>query len=473
MRTDELRDPELARRFLVQGLWLQRVLTPVAETVRPVLEWVLEVVAAGEPLPPAGFLADLGHLAFGNDPSVRPSVPLPTLPDGLARRYEDYVLGKLYADYTFDRAAGALRRYQGRDRARGLAFVVRQVRERIGLGGVHLSPGMVKDALQARPEQVLADGWESLQRDGVMPLLPPLYEALITAFRHAAELLGPEDLFELERGTALAELGQRVGLRQVLQAATRLGADLPARPRRPPGRRHEVPTHLLAEDVYPVGGFASLSNRGSLESLLHSQLAYMEKADRPDLFDIKFVRGELLYYARDENQFLRQRRTFIFALCPDLVEARFKDAALPFQRIVLLLGLLVLAVRKLSEWLSTDALHFEFVFVEADEPGLLAEEQTLVETLLADQVANGTVRVERLTGEQLLARCVEQGRRSRCHCVLASTVERGLPAEAGDVMPFVLSDPAPALPTEPEEATEEEPLAAWCRVAERLLARWA
>ena len=38
----------------------------------------------------------------------------------------------------------------------------------------------------------------------------------------------------------------------------------------------EVPTRILDEDIYPVGGFTSLSNRGSIESLLHSQLAYME-----------------------------------------------------------------------------------------------------------------------------------------------------------------------------------------------------
>ena len=70
----------------------------------------------------------------------------------------------------------------------------------------------------------------------------------------------------------------------------------------------------------------------------------MEKEDRSDLFDIKFLRDELLYYARDENQFLRRRRTFVVAFFPDLVQARFKDVELPCQRIVLLLALVVTAV---------------------------------------------------------------------------------------------------------------------------------
>src|SRR5262249_41207132 len=153
----------------------------------------------------------------------------------------------------------------------------------------------------------------------------------------------------------------------------RLEAALPRHKVRPRSGRQEVPTRVLDEDTYPVGGFSSLSTRGSVESLLHSQLAFMEKQDRPDLFDIKFLRDELLYYSRDDNQFLRRRRTFVFALFPDLVQARFKDAALPFQRIVLLVALLVVAVRKLSEWLSTDALYFKFVFMGEKDPGPLAE----------------------------------------------------------------------------------------------------
>src|SRR5206468_6673496 len=108
------------------------------------------------------------------------------------------------------------------------------------------------------------------------------------AVRHSAEALAPEDVFELEHRTALAEFGERVALRQVLQAASRLEATLPARGIRPLDGRQEVPTRVLDEDTYPVGGFSSLSTRGSVESLLHSQLALMEAEGRPDLFDVKF-----------------------------------------------------------------------------------------------------------------------------------------------------------------------------------------
>ena len=64
--------------------------------------------------------------------------------------------------------------------------------------------------------------------------------------------------------------------------------------RSPAGRRCR--RAVLDEDTYPVGGFASISTKGSVESLLHSQLAYMEREAelRPDLFDVKYLRERAL-----------------------------------------------------------------------------------------------------------------------------------------------------------------------------------
>jgi hypothetical protein len=478
MNVYELRDPEEARQFVLQGLWWQRVLSPLAATVRPALGWALEMVSAGLPLPPLGFVADAGHAAFGTDYAAHPSRQseiVPALPVNLLRAYEDHVLGKLYADWTFARAADALRRYEGRDRARGLAFLLDQFRQRAGFAGVELSPGVLKAALETSPEEVLNQGWESLRREGVRPLLTDLTESLIAAARRTAEVLGPEDVFELEHGTALHDLGERLALRQVLQAAAMLEASLPHHRPRPSANRQEVPTRILDEDTYPVGGFTSLSTRGSVESLLHSQLAFMEQDDRPDLFDVKFLRDELLYYARDENQFLRRRRTFVFALYPDLVATRFKDAELPFQRGVLLLALLVVAVGKLSEWLSTDALAFEFLFLAKEDAEPLASERALLEVLLRESIAAGTVRLERLRPDEVAGRCEERARRSLCHCLAVATNPprwepdeavltrlriQGSRPELGDAR----SEPAPI---EADDAPES-----WGAALRELMERW-
>ena len=477
----ELRDLDEARRFLLQGLWWQRVVPPSATTVRPALEWALELASEGHPLPPLGFIADLGHAAFGMDWETRDrqAVAIPGLPMQLVRTYEDHVLGKIYADWSFSRASDAMRqpRFQGRDRAKLLAFMLERFRDRAGFVGVEFSPGVIKTALETTPEELLNQGWESLRRDGSQPLLTDLYESLIAASRRTAEILGQEDIFELERGTALQEMGERVAMRQVLQAAAKFEATLPRHRIRPLNRRQDVPTRILDEDTYPVGGFTSLSTRGSVESLLHSQLAFMEpEGERPDLFDIKFLRDELLYYARDENQFLRRRRTFVFVLEPDLPATRYKEKELPYQQGVLLLALLMVVVRKLSEWLSTDALAFKIVFVGSREESPLEPESKLLAKLLDEPIATGTVELLHEEHSAVGTCCTTWARRSLCHCVLVSSGEPSVPKLSDTALSMLrVHGPRPVLTHQKMEAQlvdADEALESWNHLLEDLLRHW-
>jgi hypothetical protein len=398
------------------------------------------------------------------------------LPINLLRAYEDHVVGRIDADGPFGRAADALRRYQGRDRARGLAFFFNQFRTRCHAPGVEFSPAVLAGVCEMRPEEVLRQGWASLERDGPLPLLVELYEGLVRAVRGSTEFVGPEDVFELEHGTALADLGERLARRQVLRALSRLEATLAPNRVRPRAQPAQVPTQILDEDTYPVGGFSSLSTRGSVESLLHSQLAYMEKEDRPDLFDVKFLRDELLYYARDENQLLRRRRTFVFVLHPDLIGTRFKDAELPYQRGVLLLALLVLAVRKLTEWLSADSIQFKIAFVITEKTDSLAAERELLRTLLPEGIASGKVELLCETASRVVSRCEEWARRSQCDCL---SIAEGMPAapdaDGMVTMRLRINGPAPALGdavSEPVIREAETPLESWGLALQTLLEQW-
>jgi hypothetical protein len=393
MRVTELRDGDDARTWARQGLWLCRLAPVIPATVRPTLEWALAIAAAGDPLPPLGFVADLGQLLLGSPGRRPPLVELPGWPPALGQSYEDHLLGRLFADAAVERAADAVQRYQGKDRATGLAFAVRRLRERADLGGVELSPAILRGLAADPPEQVLAAGYESLATDGPVPLLVDQYEQLAAAARRMAEPLGAEDVVALEQRTALADLGQYVAHRQILQVAARLEAALPARPVRPAVGRKEVPTRVPDEDQYPVGGYASIATKGSVESLLHSQLAYMEPDQGPDLFDVKFVRDELFYYSRDDNRFLRRRRAFAVVFRPDLTAARFKDADQPAQRIVLTLAAILATVRRLADWLSTDALRFELLFEAAGGVTPLEHERDLTATLLRELVGRGVAEV--------------------------------------------------------------------------------
>jgi hypothetical protein len=475
----ELRNPEEARTFLLQGLWLQRVLAVTPPSVKPALEWALEVASGGHPLPPIGFVADLGHVAFGGDwesKARREDRVVHGLPPGLARTYEDHVLGKVYGDWTFARASDALRRYHGRDRARGLAFVVNQFRDRAGFGGVELSPTVIKTLLDGSAEEAIRLGAESLSRDGLDPVLADLYEALIAGARRIPEVLGPEDVFELEHGTALDDLSQRLALRQVLQVSRRMEEALPRHRLRPLAGRQEVPTRVLDEDTYPVGGFSSLSTRGSVESLLHSQLAFMERNARPDLFDIKFLRDELLYYARDENQFLRRRRTFAIVLYPDLVHTRIKDAVLPYQRGILLWSMLQATIDKLSEWLSTDALCFILYFVTQGKESPLGQEREMFETLLREQLENRTAEIVPAIPSQKVEKDLSfRARRSLSHCLLVSTGEQTMQPQDTVVTRLQIAGPRPAVGDGDGRLVVpdvEEPLESWHAALRELLQRW-
>lgn len=506
----EIRDSTFARRFVLEGLMVQSVSPASPRSVRTALEWYLEAAALGVPLPPIGVVADVGYLAFGDDansgagesatPKTHSREQFP-LPSTLTRQYEDLFLGKLYTDRSFDRGIDGMRRYSDRrDRAKALAFVIRQIGRRAGFSGVTLSPAVIRELSRLEGEELLATASENLIQNGplawdeldVRPtqhaeesdasFLESLYQELVQKVRGLGEVLGAEDVFELEHGTAIAGFGQQVALRQVLEAATRLEGFVPRQPVRPLDRRPQVATKIIDEDTYPIGGFSSISNRGSVESLLHSQLAYMEPDDRPDMFDVKFLRDELLYYSRDENQFLRRRRRFVFAVFPDLAAARIKDPHMPWQRIVLLLGMLVVAVNKLIEWLSEDALTFEFLFLLDPEkkpgknPADLSDERELLEVLFREQIANGTVLLTDADSlEEFQERCNRSARCGLCHGILISTEQHPLEIETALITQITLNGPVPVIAIDDgqlESDASANPTEQWGETLVQLLAAW-
>jgi len=474
MSIRELRQTEVARRYLLQSFYLARAVAPTAPHLAATLEWSHEIAAAGAPLPPLGLVCDVGHIALGEDRDrIADPHQTPGLDAAMLRRYEDYVLGKLYADLSFERGADALMQYQGRDRTVGLSFLISQFRERAGLPSVMLSPAVLKSMQENEtPEALLSEAWASIESEGLLPELSDDYRDLAFAARNLGEVLGSEDVLELERGTAVEGFSQRIALRQIWQGADRFEHGLPRRKVRSSAPPRQVATRMMEEDTYPVGGFTSISNRGTVESLLHSQLAYMETDDRPDLFDVKFLRDELLYYARDENQFLRQRRTFVFALAVDLVEARVKDAEAPYQRIVLLLAMLQAAVRKLTDWLSTDALRFEFVLLRGKTPSPLEDEEGLLQMMFRDEIASGIVSIESAAKGELAGRCAAHIRKSLCHCLVISSHELALET-AAEMSSLTCAAPVLSTPsTEPHDCPGDTPWERWEAALLELLACW-
>ncbi|MGI9470794.1 MAG: hypothetical protein ACR2NZ_04640 [Rubripirellula sp.] len=477
MKPRELRDPKEAEHFVLQSLLLSRASPLNADRVAETLEWSMEIVSEGAPLPLAGFVGDVGQISGG---SLR-SIDMGSLPEvnGLdhsdTRRYEDYVLGKLYVDLSFERAADATLRFQGRDRHRAVAYLINRLRSRGQLPGVILTPAVIKGLLRKPPDSVLQEAWELVQREGVDSQLIDDLRGLTSAFRGLGELVGPEDLFELESGTALDDFGQRIALRQVLCVAEELRQDLPKQKPRSMPRQNSVATNLLEEDHYPIGGFTSISNRGTIESLVRSELAYIDPDSRPDLFDIKFARNELLYYSRDENQFLRRRLTFVFVLLPDLVRTRIKDRGFSYQRVVLLLATLYVMTQQLMDWLGQDAIEFQFLFVREGSQSPLEDERSLVETLFREESSVGTVLFEEVDSDEVESRCEQLARRSLCHTLTLGAESPTATDTLSIARMLKFADPVPKILVESGEAdlAEETGIDGWRQQIESLLRLWA
>jgi hypothetical protein len=201
----------------------------------------------------------------------------------------------------------------------------------------------------------------------------------------------------------------------------------------------------------------------------------METDERPDLFDMKFLRDELLYYSRDENQFFRRRRTFVFVLYPDLTATRFKDAELPYQRGVLLLALMITAMGKLTEWLSADALAFEVLFAADGEERPLAPELALLTTLLREPIADRTVTLDHLPTAKVAEHCADLARHSQCCCLVTAVDPPAWEARDVEVASLRIDGPRPVLAgadAEPSIFEADDAFDAWTAALERLLQYW-
>ena len=418
----ELRGPQDAERWLCAGLCLARQEGPTPEGLTHGIPWLLAALAEAPALPPPAMALDIGRLISGNP--LSPALPIPdTLPRlrAAVRAYDDHVLARLAAEPHLDAVSSALARLPEPLRPRGVAFLVARVLHRLGNPeGTALSPGLARRVLDRPPEELLHTGYVALREPG--PSLERLaegYEALASAARRAQALLGDAEVFTLENLEHLQGKAQRMALEQAVEAAEALSRTLPPRLRARPATG-PTPTSLEDEAAFPQGGFASVSNVGSLENLVTSELVYMEDDPGLDLFDVRYVEGELLYYTRDESLAVRRRRVITFALLPGLADARVKDAGVRWQRAVVALGLVLCLVRRLSVWLGDEDLRFRVVFIHPGPgPGPLDAERGLCELLLREWRERGTAEVLTAPGlVDVLVDAEEASKRARVDVLL-------------------------------------------------------
>jgi hypothetical protein len=420
--------------WLCAGLGLARLQKAEDQRIAETLSWLVAALAECAALPPPGVILDLGRMLLGAGLEDCPPLPIaePRLRTAL-RAYEEQILGRLAVDLQFQAAVDAAARLPAAERAEAVAVFCAQVLQRLGFeAGIQLSPATARRVLAHPPAELLERGLAALARSGAGGPLPALaagYEGLVQRARHQHALCGPKEVFVLENLGVLRGLTGRVAIEQMLEAAQRLDRELPRRLRAGARRRGNTGTRVDEEGAYPTGGFSAISTSGSIESLVCSELVYMEDGEEIDLFDVRYAEGELLFYTRDESVFVRQARSVAVVLHPSLERSRVKDPALPWQNLVLGLGLLFTVVSRLSDWLTGEALRFHLLFPGTGAaPTPLAAEAALCEVLFREWIEKEMVEVLQ-PGDlaEALALAAERGRRADASLLLLSAEEPGPP----------------------------------------------
>jgi hypothetical protein len=475
--TSEIRTADEVARWLAGGLRLRRM---AAATDDDPVAWLAAAAAELPSLPPPGVIADLGALLGG----VRPAPPALPTDDSIraaVRAYDDDVLGRLAADPRLDDAIAAIAHLPAGARAGAIALVAGGLVQRTGFTGVSASPAALRRALTRPADELDELGRDVLHAgDPALALLADGYAALARGARQVRELIGERELFALTHVDLIASLGRRLALAQIAEAGEALAATLPRRLRRNPQRRGDHVTKLDDDATYPVGGFTAIAPGGAtdaVEGVVSSELAYMEEDDHgeADLFDLRWVEGQLLRYTRDEGELLRRRHVITVALAADLEGARVKDRGAPWQRLVLALGLVVGLTRWLAEQLGDQALHVRV----AVPPGALAEDAALLGLLLADELERGVASVVALDVPAAMARAAAD----RGALVDVIVIGRGpappaprdlrlIELQINQAEPALINRARPAVAEDEAAAADPvTPWEAWCAIAGELV-RW-
>jgi hypothetical protein len=407
----------------LEAAYNERLLLPV-----PTLAFDLMVLLNGERLSP---IQPIAHEALRE----------------AMRGYEDHVLARLTADRRWTRLSEAVASLPKALRSAAVGLITARVLTRLKVNdGVAVSTGIVRRFAVRSPPEVLEAGHAALNDALMVDRLVDGLSILAKAARRARDLLSDAEVFLVENLAALQGLGARVGLAQLAEIAQAVDERLPARLRSSLFEDGDALTAHEEDSAFPVGGFASISTSGAVENLLPSELIYMESAAsstaRPDLFDVRFVEHELLYFSRDESVAVLKKKVLVFIFDGSLHKSRVKDVSEAYQRLMWLLGSMTALLRRLAQWFTSDALTFELVFPEEG----LSEEEALVALLLREFRERGQVVLRRAASSVAAVAQFREAHGARARIVLlSSSIPSGMEGSASPDGFLEVSDAQPRI----------------------------
>jgi hypothetical protein len=212
-------------------------------------------------------------------------------------------------------------------------------------------------------------------------------------FGSMRQMVNPEVVDLIERGLATMDRAPRVQMAQLIKARLQLAHVLGPIIPHSIDTLSEIPSSQRASGDVPLGGYNAITTRGRLESLVPSQLVWLDiSIGDSTLFAVKHERQELLYYSRQDNRLHQRLRHIAFIVDGSLSASRNKPKNLPFQRMTLVMSCLLTLWSRLEGILAREALRLSWIFV--GHRNSLKDEFQLLSRLLAPEVAEGRMAFE-------------------------------------------------------------------------------
>ncbi len=262
----------------------------------------------------------------------------PVSPLGPVQKFEEWIVHRIQTIPWHDKVSDLFR--DPKKRAMRLALFTDLVLSRMKYER-HLSFLDVKDfiALESLPE---GEGdTEDLCRE---------YETLVSLGKSCSVLLKEDDLPVIKHADTFKKKSHRMSFILFGEEMTSLEKTLPQRFRRRKTRENQ--TAMASENRYPVGGYSNVTKAEDIESIMSSEFVFMAP-ELSDLFEIRWVSGELLRYLRDESISSRKERHIHFELDSSTTRGEFLWV--------------VIMIRKLRSWLGQSSLHFSMTAPEVPE----------------------------------------------------------------------------------------------------------
>lgn len=394
-------EKDATRAYVLGSLLLRGSDHPdVAARARRALGWYRDLAAATGATVPFVLVYDLGWLLL--DGHAFPFRELSK--EGVegreaevVRSYQNFFLNALLrTDDTFRRASEAIAADPSRDDlvARAVGLLLRGV----AVPDVRLNSAILRslDVAGRLEPWAEAEAWDAeAGRDHAhLEELDPIIGQLV--MRAGARAFGEDDLSEIENWSAYRKAAQRVAGRRIAAVA---GSIPPFDPRRiriahETGKETEIPD----SGTWAEGGYVGIHTKGAPESLVPSELAYLDEdaglGHGVDLFTVRDAESQLLYYERDQGELQRHRRTIHLAFAPDS-GFRAMVRGHPDQLAVAVYGVIVKAAKDLDALFHEDALSLVVHLVPRDPTSAakVDEDSQLLAVLLRNEADRGIVTV--------------------------------------------------------------------------------